>query len=138
MATKKQRRRRAKEKRHEWEYVEIDPETGEEPTLEPTELKADKRDEPKKPAAAASGRRSGRVVQPPSWGRVFKRGLIFAPLMFITVTLLSASFTPAQRVAQTVMLLAFFLPFSYVMDAIAYRMYVKRTGAAGPPKAKKG
>jgi hypothetical protein len=137
MATKKQRRRRAKEQRHEWEYVEIDPETGEEHTLEPAEVKGGKRDEPKKPTTAASGRWTGRVVQPPSWNRVLKRGLIFAPLMFITVTLLGSKLTPAQHVAQTVMLLAFFLPFSYVMDAISYRMYLKRTGRAPQPKAKK-
>lgn len=137
MPSRKQRRRRAKEMRHEWEYVEIDPETGEERTLEPEEVKAGTREDAKKPAGPSGGRRSGRVVQPPSWSRVAKRGLIFAPLMFITVTLLGASLSPAQRVAQTVMLLAFFLPFSYVMDSITYRMYLKRTGRTPQPKGKK-
>jgi hypothetical protein len=135
MASRKQRRRRAKEQRHEWEYVEIDPETGEERVLEPPEVKADKEDGAPKPAAGA--RRPGRVVQPPSWQRVLKRGLIFAPIMFLTVTLLGANLTQSQRVAQTVMLLAFFLPFSYVMDSITYRMYLKRTGTPAQPKGKK-
>jgi hypothetical protein len=136
MASRKQRRRREKEQRHEWEYVEIDPETGEERTLEAAEVKAEKRDEGPKPAPAG-GRRSGRVAQPPSWSRVLKRGAIFAPLMFITVTLLGKNLTPVQRVAQTVMLLAFFLPFSYVMDTITYRLYLRRTGAQAQPKGKK-
>ncbi len=68
-------------------------------------------------------------VQPPSWRRVGKRGLIFAPLMFLTVTFLSGELTITQRVVNTVFLLAFFLPFSYAMDALMYRMYRKRSGA---------
>jgi hypothetical protein len=55
--------------------------------------------------------------------------LIFAPLMFLTVSFLSGDLTIAQRIANTVFLLAFFLPFSYAMDAFMYRMFVKRGGA---------
>ncbi len=68
------------------------------------------------------------MVQPPSWRRVAKRGLIFAPLMFLTVTFLSGDLTIAQRFINTGFLLAFFLPFSYVMDSFMYRMYVRRGG----------
>ena len=71
-----------------------------------------------------------REVQPPSWRRVGKRGLIFAPLMFLTVTFLSGNLTVAQRLVNTVFLLAFFLPFSYAIDALMYRMYRKRSGAS--------
>jgi hypothetical protein len=36
----------------------------------------------------------------------------------------------AQRLVNTVFLLAFFLPFSYAIDALMYRMYRKRSGTA--------
>lgn len=124
MPSRKQRRRRQKDRRHEYEYVYVD-ETGDE---------VDPPDE----AATRNGRRpqpqtrkqagSVREVQPPSWRRVAKRALIFAPLMFITVSLFSSELTIAQRVVNTVFLLGFFLPFSYAMDALMYRMYRKRAG----------
>ena len=34
--------------------------------------------------------------------------------------------TMAGKITQTLMLLAFFLPFSYLMDTFAYRTYKKR------------
>jgi hypothetical protein len=124
MPSRKQRRRRAKERRHEWEEVWVDDEGNEvEPPLE---------DEPsrngKRTSAPARPQASGRVVQPASWRRVAKRGLIFAPLMFLTVTFLSGELTISQRIVNTAFLLAFFLPFSYAMDALMYRMYVRRGG----------
>jgi len=61
---------------------------------------------------------------------VGKRGLIFAPLMFLTVTFLSGDLTVIQRIVNTVFLLAFFLPFSYLMDTLMYRMAEKRATAA--------
>lgn len=138
MATKKQQRRRQKLRRHEYEEVLVDAEgrvveADDELDLPPAAAKAQ---------AAARGRRparrsSGRVVQPPSWGRVGKRGLLFAPLMFLVVTLLAPdSATLAGNAVQTLFLLAVFLPFSYVMDSVTYRMWRKRTGAAADGKAR--
>jgi hypothetical protein len=125
MPSKKQRRRREKLRRHEWEEVLID-EEGNEVVLDPTELK-----KKEAPARAARATRAGRVVrevQPPSWQRVAKRGLLFAPVMFLMVTVISGNkVTMAGKVTQTLMLLAFFLPFSYLMDTFAYRTYRKRT-----------
>jgi hypothetical protein len=136
MPTRKQRRRRAKEQRHDWEYVEIDPETGEERVLDADEVDADRPAAPKK--AAATGSKPGRVVNPPSWQRVLKRGLIFAPLMFLTVTFLDAKLSITARLIQTLLLLAFFVPFSYAMDSLAYRTFLRRGGVpAAPPKQAK-
>jgi hypothetical protein len=73
-------------------------------------------------------------VQAPSWRRVAKRGLIFAPLMFVTVMLIDSSLTLPQVAVQTVFLLAIFLPFSYFMDSFMYRRYQRR---AGEPAAKR-
>ena len=127
MPSRKQRRRRAKERRHEWEEVWVDDEGNEveAPSDAPVQSRNGKR------TAAAPRRTGGRTVQPPSWSRVAKRGLLFAPLMFLTVTILSSQLTLAQRAMNTVFLLAFFLPFSYAMDTLMYRMYVRRGGAGG-------
>jgi hypothetical protein len=124
MPSRKQRRRRAKERRHEWEEVWVDEEGNEvEPPPEEEPSRNGKRS--RAPARPSAG---GRGVQPPSWRRVAKRGLIFAPLMFLTVTFLSGELTVAQRLVNTAFLLAFFLPFSYAMDALMYRMHVRRGG----------
>jgi hypothetical protein len=125
MPSRKQRRRRAKARRHEWEEVWVDEEGNEvEPPLDEEASRNGKRTN----APAARSSAGGRAVQPPSWRRVAKRGLIFAPLMFLTVTFLSGELTIAQRLVNTAFLLAFFLPFSYAMDALMYRMYVRRGG----------
>jgi hypothetical protein len=134
MPTRKQRRRQAKNKRHEYEYVYVDAE-GNEVEVAEDDVKAERaasrngRAKPN-PRAAARGAR----IQPPSWGRVAKRGLIFAPLMFITVMLTSADATLLQQALTAIWLLAIFLPFSYFMDSFMYKRYVKRTGAAPPSK----
>jgi hypothetical protein len=123
--TKKQRRRRAKDRRHEYEYVYVDEEGREVEAADEPEPASPKRDGARRPRSSAPARR----VQPPSWRRVGKRALIFAPLMFLTVMLLApddASLT--ANLAQTLFLLLVFLPFSYVMDTMTYRIWRRRTG----------
>jgi len=118
MPTRKQRRRRAKEFRHE--YVWEDAEGNE---LEPSEVPARTTETPSR----RSPGRPGREPQPPSWRRTLKRGLIFAPIMFLTVTLLSSNLTVAQQITQTAFIVAIFIPFSYVLDGVMWRSYKKRT-----------
>jgi hypothetical protein len=133
--SRKQRRRRQKSFRHDYEFVLLD-EEGNEVEVDPAELRAEKaKARPEtakaKPAATSKGRgitRTGRTIEPPSWRRVGKRALIFAPLMFVAVSVLDKQLTAVQHAAQTLTLLAFFLPFSYAMDTVAYRMYQRRTG----------
>jgi hypothetical protein len=130
MPSRKQRRRRAKERRHEWEEVWVDEEGNEvEPPAEDDAPPATA-----KRSATAPRQTGGRIVQPPSWRRVAKRGLIFAPLMFLTVSFLSSELSLVQKIGNTVFLLAFFLPFSYAMDALMYRMFLRRGGAAAGRK----
>jgi hypothetical protein len=130
MPSRKQRRRRAKERRHEWEEVWVDEEGNEvEPPSDDDAPRATA-----KPTAAAPRQTGMRNVQPPSWRRVAKRGLIFAPLMFLTVSFLSSELSLVQKIGNTVFLLAFFLPFSYAMDALMYRMFLRRGGAAAGRK----
>jgi hypothetical protein len=129
MATQKQRRRRAKEKRHDYDLVEIDSE-GNETVLTASELKtgAPTKSQAKIQPKGGAKQRSGRgTPQPPSWGRVAKRGAIFAPIFLATVLLLGQgriSFPGA--ILQTLFLLAIFVPFSYFMDRLVWRSHEKR------------
>ena len=125
MPSRKQRRRRAKERRHEYEYVYVD-EEGREVEVEPEEEKTPARKD-KRPAAATRPRRT---IEPPSWQRVGRRALIFAPLMFITIRLLERGEPIMASVFRTLFLLLIFLPFSYVMDAVLYRSYQRRLDRA--------
>jgi hypothetical protein len=124
--SRKQRRRREKSRRHEYEYVLVDEAGTELEVVEPETRTKSTSAGQKRPAQRGRGR-GIREVQPPSWTRVGRRALIFAPLMFVVVYLLGGSkVSLAGKLAETVFLLAFFLPFSYVMDSIAYRAYRKR------------
>lgn len=130
MATKKQRRRRDKDRRHDWEYVYVD-DTGREVEVEDSG-EGDARTQEKRPDRRPVQARGGRRVEPPSWRRVLKRAAIFAPLMLVVVYVLKPKGASVGTViTQTAFLMAFFIPFSYVMDMLLYRMHRKRTGAAG-------
>ena len=130
MANQKQRRRRAKEKRHQYDLVQID-EEGNETVLSATDVRAT---EPTaKPSKRGGGTRSGSTKpprgtpQPPTWGRVLKRAGIFAPIFLATVLLLAGDrVTFVGAVVQTLFLLAIFVPFSYFMDRMVWRMHEKR------------
>ncbi len=70
--------------------------------------------------------RAGREPQAPSWRRTLKRALIFAPIMLGTVMLLSNDLTLAQQVSQTAIIVAIFIPFSFLLDGVFWRSYRKR------------
>jgi hypothetical protein len=123
MPSRKQRRRRAKERRHDYEFVYVD-EEGREVEVDPDDAKAPKQRAERR---AQPTTRSGRTVLPPSWQRVGKRALLFGPLMFITIRILEKKETLATSLVRTLFLLLLFLPFSYVMDTMLYRSYVRRT-----------
>ena len=136
MATQKQRRRRAKEKRHDYDLVEIDGE-GNETVLSASELKSESppksgsasRPSPKKGGGSrgATSKLGRGTPQPPSWRRVARRGALFAPIFLATVLLLSGDrLSFAGAVLQSLLLLAVFVPFSYFMDRLVWRSYEKR------------
>jgi hypothetical protein len=133
MATKKQQRRRQKQQRHEYEEVYVD-EAGNE--LDPEEAEqlvapaARKSEKAKAPATA----RERRALEPPSWRRALRRGLIFFPLMLLVIFLLSPELTTAQKLLNTVVLMAFFIPFSYFMDSIMWRSMQRRLARQGEKK----
>ncbi len=115
MPSRKQKRRRAKEMRHE--YVWEDSEGNE---LEPDEVPT------RKASTSPQSSRGGREVQPPSWNRTLKRAAIFAPVMFLVVMLLSSDVSLASQVIQAGTIVAIFIPFSYFLDSIFWRSYKKR------------
>ena len=125
MPTRKQRKRRAKERRHDYEYVYVDEEGREVEVDEPVAAAA-----PSKNGRAVTGR-GGRKIDPPSWNKVGKRALIFAPIMFLTIRFLGKGEALAASVLQTLFLMLVFLPFSYFMDSFLYRTAQKR---AAQPK----
>jgi cation transport ATPase len=135
MPTRKQRRRREKLKRHEWEEVyvdeegnELDPEVAEELAPTPARAKAAKA----QPRQAGAGRR---VVEPPSLRRTLRRGLLFFPLMLLTVFLLTGDdLTTVQKIAQAFFLLLIFLPFTHFMDVLLWRAFQRREQKAAEAK----
>lgn len=119
MATKKQRRRREKEKRHEYVWVDDDG----------NEISADETPAGSRPTrSATSPPRVGREPTAPSWRRSLKRGLVFGPIMLATVMLLSSNLTFARQVSQALFIVAVFIPFSYFLDRVMYRSFQKRLG----------
>ncbi|MBA3434580.1 MAG: hypothetical protein H0U08_10860 [Actinobacteria bacterium] len=117
MPTRKQRRRRAKEFRHDYVW-----EDGEGNELDADEVPARKAES----HARRAPKPPGREPQAPSLRRALKRGLIFAPVMFVTVMLLSSDLTVAEQLTQTAFIVAIFIPFSYFLDGVMWRSFKKR------------
>jgi hypothetical protein len=137
MASKKQRRRQQKLKRHEYEEVYVDEEGR---VLEPEEAEelvgSANPVRQTRAKAQPQQRGRGRVIEPPSLRRTAKRALVFFPLMLVVIFLLPAKedATTLGKVINAVVLMAFFLPFSYVMDSMMYRAYQRRLAKAAEPK----
>jgi len=148
VASRKQRKRREKEKRHEYELVVID-ETGEERPVEADELrrkreqKEAERGKSKNPGAKNQPARGGtrargpvKEVKPPSLNRVWKRVAFFGAFMFLVLSFLGGKNEAiGARIALTGIYTLLFVPFIYLMDRVQYRQYLRRTGQEEPPKA---
>src|SRR4051812_3534748 len=145
MASRKQRKRRTKEMRHEYELVLVD-EDGEERPLDTAELRADRRDK-----SSATGERKNapagkirttdskgrplRVVQPPAWNRVWKRALVFGAFMFVVLTFVGGKkHTLTDTLIPTLLYTVLFVPMLYLLDRVQYNQYLKRTGQPVGPR----
>jgi hypothetical protein len=123
MPSRKQRRRREKLQRHEYEYV-IETEEGE---VVPVEKPTEREKRNGKGSSRPAPTRGGREIPPPSLGRVARRTAIFAPLIVVVVWLASASsVSTGAKLLNAVALIAFFIPFSYLVDVFMYRWFSKR------------
>lgn len=136
MPTRKQRRRRDKDFRHEVRVFEVDDEGNEVPIAE---LRA-REEKPEKPQAKKQGpakSRSGRPmreVAPPSWNRALKRGGMMGGAMLLVFVFVLRSGPPAQRLAIGLFYGIAFVPLTYWIDRTAYRGYQKRLAR---PEAKR-
>jgi hypothetical protein len=144
--SKKQRRRRQKDRRHEYEYVYVDDE-GKEVEVEDAETGGgstashggSRNAKSTGRSVQTRGGRAGRKVEPPSWRRVGRRALILAPVLVLLMYLIKPKdAAPASVIIQAIFFLLIFLPFSYAMDTMLYRSYLKRTGQAPPPRERRG
>jgi hypothetical protein len=130
MPSRKQRRRRQKLQRHEYEYV-VETEDGEEIPLDELEdddehLAAPRRAAKPKAEPALTDRR-GRPLQKPTFQKVFRRAAIFAPILFVFVYVTSRDrLSVTGVVLNTLVLVAFFIPFSYLVDTMVYRSMLRR------------
>ena len=139
MASRKQRRRQQKERRHDYEFVYVD-EEGHEVDVDPSEPKQSRRQGTRSNGAKAvrKGQGSGRPVRkidPPSWKRVSRRALFFGPLIFLAFSVLNNKQPVATRLLLAILYTGFFIPFMYLMGRAMYRTYLKRTGQPPVPRA---
>ena len=130
MPTRKQRRRRAKEQRHEYEVVYLDAE-GNEVEVEVDADEADVRQSPRRDErrdhrqpAGRSSRRDAQVPDPPTWRRSARRSLIMAPFFFAFLLIIQRNLASAIIVG--LFYAAVFVPFSYGIDKLVYRNQLKR------------
>ena len=132
MPSRKQRRRRAKERRHDYEYVYLDEEGNEteapEEGAEPSRGRDGKEGRNGAKGARAKSGAAIREVKPPAWGRSIRRAALFLPLFFIVFSLVNKSMPVATRVLSSVAYSALFVPLTYMMDRMAYRTYLRRSG----------
>lgn len=140
MPTRKQRRRREKDFRHDVRVYEVDEEGNEVPI-------AELRTREDKPAGTSTkqskgstkgGSRPARVPPEPTWERAFRRGGLMGGLMLVAFVFLFKSSPLGIRLAWGLFYAAAFIPLTYWIDRTAYRSYLKRqarqAGAQAKPK----
>jgi hypothetical protein len=132
MPTRKQRRRRDKDFRHDVRVFEVDEEGNEVPIAE---LRA-REEKPKAAKAVKGGKnakgakssrsRTPRAVAPPSWDRALKRGGAMGGLMLLAFLFLFKTSPLGQRLAWGIFYAVAFVPLTYWIDRTAYRNYQRR------------
>ena len=125
MPTRKQRRRRAKDFRHDMRVFEIDAEGNEVALAELRAPDAPKRKVVKQPAKSKSGRP---MKEPPlpSWRRAVKRGGTMGGVMLLAFLFVLKSGPLPQRIGIGLFYGLAFIPLTYWIDRTAYRTYQRR------------
>ena len=134
MPSRKQRRREAKSKRHEYEFVYVDDE-GNEVEAPPVE---ETRSNGAKPAAKKSAppARTGRMRTPqaPSWQRASRRAVLLGAVVFVLFSFSTHSYVRANHPSDINKIL--FIPFTYAIDRFAYKRWQQRSDQAATTKRK--
>jgi hypothetical protein len=140
MPTRKQRRRREKSFRHEYETVLLEADGTTRP-LDEDELANEReaRAQSKSPAKASPARgakrgatRPIREVPPPSWHRAFRRGGLMGGLMLLAFVFLFKSSPLGVRLAWGALYAVAFVPLTYWVDRTTYRAYQRRVAKQTP------
>src|SRR3954470_19646666 len=135
MPSRKQRRRREKTFRHEYETVLLDADGNEVP-LDPDELRAEREAKEKERATSKPARgkqqpkgRAGRALREPpqpSWQRALRRGGVVGGLMLLAFHFLFKDSAIGTRVYRGIFYAAAFVPLTYWIDRTAHRTYQRR------------
>ena len=135
MPTRKQRRRREKTFRHEYETVLLDADGNERPLDEDElrserEARAQSKSSVKASPAKGKGQRGGtrplREVPPPSWHRALRRGGMMGGLMLVAFVVLFKNSPLPQRLGLGAVYFVAFIPLTYWVDRTTYRAYQRR------------
>jgi hypothetical protein len=137
MPTRKQRRRAAKERRHEYETVWVDEEGNEldEPPEDAAVATRERREDGRpKGKAKAQPQRGGRATREPpvpSWSRAAKRSAILGVAVFAFFYLVGSKGS-ANRLPSALGVAALycvlFIPFTYYIDRMTRGRWEKRQG----------
>jgi hypothetical protein len=132
MPTRKQRRREAKSKRHEYEFVYLDDEGNELEEL-PENLVAEHKGQRNgttpaaKKQAPARGGRARRTPQPPSWQRAARRAVLLGAVVFVLFSATAKGHNKyVTALVPALIYTALFIPFTYAIDRFAYRRWQTR------------
>ena len=141
MPSRKQRQRKLKSKRHEWETVWVD-DAGNELDAPPEDVVEREREKKERPTAAkttaTTQRGSRREPQPPSWDRALKRaGLLGIVVYFLFSLTQHGSNRYVSALIPAVIYTALFIPFTFLIDRFAYRRYQAKTQSAATPRPAK-
>jgi hypothetical protein len=135
MPSRKQRRRREKNFRHEYETVLLDSDGTEHP-LDDEELRSERearakakqstKTQPSK-ATASRGGRPIREVPPPSWRRALRRGALMGGIILVFVVfVLAKKSSIGVRLGIGLSYAVVFIPLTYWVDRVTYRSYQRR------------
>ena len=135
MPNRKQRRRRAKDFRHDMRVFEVDAEGNEVPLAE---LRTSEERKPKAERKQQQPRtKSGRVLREPpqpSWQRALRRGGVMGGLMLVAFIFILRGGPLPQRIMIGVFYGLAFIPLTYWIDRTAYRTYQRRLAKQSVPK----
>jgi hypothetical protein len=133
MATRKQRKRSQKERRHEYETVWVDAEGKdlEEPPDDAPAATRERRENGRKPQEKrAPQSRATRTPLPPSWRRATKRALLLGGFILVVMYFLNTKATGGSRalgaIEISVLYTALFIPFTYYVDRFAYNRWQRK------------
>jgi hypothetical protein len=124
--TRKQRRRRAKDFRHDMRIFEVDAEGNEVPLAD---LRTTEERKPKPAKQQQLKSKSGRPTREPpqpSWRRAVRRGGMMGGLMLVAFVFILKTGPLPQRIGIGLFYGLAFIPLTFWIDRTAYRTYQRR------------